>query len=368
MLQTTKRELSPALSQPTPIPPDKKLKSSILTSDSEMAANTASAQVGSSLLDEPVIYRDLKAWIEQQEQNPRPLSPLQKRAIADLIRRQPPEPDLGDRDWVTLLNRKQPSPLLTLEIENTTLTHVPVYAQAHRTGLPTFTDDSPAPERFMARCQFRPTGESEYMVFPSEAAGFLPDESGALVAPCFHRKKDAKQYAAKCCIEYLMNGGFMPTDGVNVEFPKPKPVPNPPKAKKTKTPNPPTTAPTPARNTDTNYNSTKDKDDAKDSDTDPPTTRVADLCRLMGLVIPTYKITPSAATASINGAANPYWDGYADFGADSIKVPEGLGRVANVYGKKNAREKIVEEVLAWLVKEEKARREEAEALMAQLEG
>jgi hypothetical protein len=222
----------------------------------------------------------------------------------------------------------------------------------------------------MARCQFRPTGEAEYMVFPSEAAGFVADASGALVAPSFGRKKDAKQYAAKCCIEYLMNGGFMPTDGVNVEFPKPKPAPNPAKPKKTKptAPNPSAT-PAPARNTEpTTDNSTNDNDKDKDSDTEPATTRVEELCRLMGLVIPIYKITPAAATAGSGGAANPYWDGYADFGADAIKVPQGLGTVANVYGKKNARERIAEEVLAWLVKEEEARREEAEALMAQLEG
>ncbi|KAK4123695.1 hypothetical protein N657DRAFT_573227 [Parathielavia appendiculata] len=308
------------------------------------------------LLDDPVIYRDLKAWIEQQEQNPRPLSPLQKRAIAEILKPQrAPNPDLGDRDWVTLLN---------------------LYAQAHRISPPSFTDESPAPERFISRCQFRPTVEAEHTVFPSVAAGFVADETGSLVAPCFRRKKDAKQYAAKCCIEHLMRGGYMPADGVNVVFPKPKPPPpNLPNSKKKKKA---ASAPAPSNHpTGTSTGSNEDgpdkgKDDNNNNNNnnkDEPatTTRVADLCRLMGLAVPIYKITPSPGipTSGVNGG-HQYWDGHADFGADGIKVPEGLGTVANVYGKKNARERIAEEVLTWLVREDRARREEADALMAQL--
>ncbi len=60
------------------------------------------------------------------------------------------------------------------------------------------------------------------MTFPNREAGFLADENGAPAAPSFGRKKDAKQYAAKCCVEWLMKGGYMPADGVNVEFPKSK--------------------------------------------------------------------------------------------------------------------------------------------------
>jgi hypothetical protein len=197
------------------------------------------------------------------------------------------------------------------------------------------------------------------MVFPSaEGGGLLPDDSGTPVPPHFTRKKDAKQYAAKCCIEYLMGHGFMPTDGVNVEFPKPKPLPAPTPAKaKKKNPIPvpnPNPAPTPS-----------DGNGGKEDSEPATTTRVGSLCRLMGLAVPTYRITPSAEVSSTSGK-NEYWDGYADFGADGIKVPEGLGKVANVYGKKNARERIAEEVLEWLVKEERTRREEADALMAQL--
>lgn len=57
----------------------------------------------SSILDVPVDYRDLKEWIEEQERNPKPLSPVQQRAISDL--RRSIEPEIGICDWVSLLNR-----------------------------------------------------------------------------------------------------------------------------------------------------------------------------------------------------------------------------------------------------------------------
>jgi hypothetical protein len=67
-----------------------------------MASNVALASPSRSLVDEPVDYRDLKEWIAQQEVNPKPLTPLQQRAIADLKRSL--EPDVRGRDWVTMLN------------------------------------------------------------------------------------------------------------------------------------------------------------------------------------------------------------------------------------------------------------------------
>jgi hypothetical protein len=69
-----------------------------------MAANTTAM----SILDEPVDYRDLKEWIEEQERNPKPLTPLQQRAIADL--RRSIEPEIGARDWVSLMNRTSNTP------------------------------------------------------------------------------------------------------------------------------------------------------------------------------------------------------------------------------------------------------------------
>jgi hypothetical protein len=97
------------------------------------------------------------------------------------------------------------------------------------------------------------------------------------------------------------------------------------------------------------------------------TKRVEDLCRVMGLAIPQYKVTasPSADAAAPNTS---FFEGHADFGPDAIQVPEGLGQVSNVYGRRNARERIAEEVLVWLVGEEKKRLREVDEMMAQVVG
>lgn len=68
-----------------------------------MANNTNDAAAAQSSFDDPVYYRDLKEWIQQQELTGKPLSPLQRRAITELTRST--EPEIGDRDWVSLMNR-----------------------------------------------------------------------------------------------------------------------------------------------------------------------------------------------------------------------------------------------------------------------
>jgi hypothetical protein len=231
--------------------------------------------------------------------------------------------------------------------------------------------------------------------FPNAEAGFTPNEQGVPAAPSFGRKKDAKQYAAKCCIEWLMNGGYMPSDGVHVEFPKPPktsrhasstPVPSPAAKKPRAADNPEATPNRPSKRTtdDDNNNDNDNNDNSDDSDDDdndqPATKRVEHLCRLISLTIPHYKITPAVLTTTASDDSDPdltstivsvsnpeFFDGLADFGPDAIKVPEGLGRVSNIYGRRNAREKAAEEVLAWLVAEEGRRMAEVEEMMA-LEG
>lgn len=79
----------------------KKLRVAMILGDT--TATSINDAATSSTLDEPVVYRELKAWIEAQERNPKPLSPRQREAISILL--QSREPDLGDRDWVSLLNR-----------------------------------------------------------------------------------------------------------------------------------------------------------------------------------------------------------------------------------------------------------------------
>ncbi|KAL2181745.1 uncharacterized protein P884DRAFT_274212 [Thermothelomyces heterothallicus CBS 202.75] len=312
----------------------------------ETTAATGAA-ANSSIFDEPVIYRDLKAWIEEQERNPKPLSPLQQKAISILLG--PQEPDIGSRDWVSLLN---------------------LFNQAH--GSESSFTDRPAPDqKWLCQCVFRLARYSAQMTFPGPEAGFVPDEKGTPAAPSFGRKKDAKQYAAKCCVEWLMKAGYMPSHGVSVESPKNKARPPPPPAAAaaaaaaaTRQASSPIKAGTAVQAKSTAGN------DGGDDDEPPVTKRVEELCRTLGLIVPQYKITPSAiaTTPAAQQQQNPqhgFFDGYADFGPDSgIKVPEGLGRVTNVYGRKGARDRVAEEVLAWLRAEEGRREVEVEEMLA----
>jgi hypothetical protein len=80
-------------------------------------SNNGGIATARSVFDEPVDYRDLKAWIAEQEANPRPLSPIQKRAIADL--RRSFEPEIGNRDWVSLMNRTSPAHTLGSIVKHT---------------------------------------------------------------------------------------------------------------------------------------------------------------------------------------------------------------------------------------------------------
>jgi hypothetical protein len=196
------------------------------------------------------------------------------------------------------------------------------------------------------------------MTFPH-----LGDDPSATL-PYFSRKKDAKQWAAKCCIDWLMTNSYMPTDGVNVEFPKPpKPAPVPtPKKRKIAT--------SPTNNTEDGDTNTTIKNEGDE----PTAKKVEALCRLMGFNIPQYRISPSSAVTpstggqnNVNGQQQQYFNGQADFGADSIKVPDNLGRVVDILGRKNARERVAEEVLVWLVAEEERRVKEADEMLAAVE-
>ncbi len=118
--QPAKRKFNPSSSSAstTPIPTNKKSKSDLFAANAAMAGSSstlgATATTGLRLLDEPVNYRDLRAWLEEQELDPKPLSPLQQRAIADLRRSMEPKTD--DCDWVSLLNSRHS--LFCLKITN----------------------------------------------------------------------------------------------------------------------------------------------------------------------------------------------------------------------------------------------------------
>ena len=138
------------------------------------------------------------------------------------------------------------------------------------------------------------------MVFPNPEAGFVVDETGAPAAPSFGRKKDAKQYAAKCCAEWLMKAGCMPEDGVNVEFPKTKkarPQPLTPGSPAQIAPaNPATTTTTPAT-TEPATTTTQQQDETAAQ-------RVTNLCRLRTFN-PSLFISPLSAISRATSLPNP---------------------------------------------------------------
>lgn len=239
--------------------------------------------------------------------------------------------------------------------------------------------------------------------FPDVDLGFVPmGPDGGLRQPTFTRKKDAKRYAAMCCVQYLMREKHMPDDGENVTFPKPKPTPPPPKKKKKPNPvsestingmlaaqtsatvsdfsrtlPPPGGPSTPAEAaTGTTEQNTKPQvsvgEQAEPAGGGAPldvrnedfsaTERVMEMCNRLGISQPSYKIEQAdPATAS-------FFNGYADFGLDSVNIPDTVGRVVNCFGRKFTKEKVAEEVLDYLFKIEAQRKAAADELMTIMAG
>ncbi|CCC05859.1 unnamed protein product [Sordaria macrospora k-hell] len=170
--------------------------------------NLNAAPVGAAIFDEPVSYLDLKAWIAEQEAlpQPEPLTDIQKKAILDLkksIVKTKQSFHLDHADWVSLLMR---------------------YRDAHAAeGCTVEFNDNHQNQvgkvGFMCFVSLSVTRDWEPILFPSKENGILVDDAtGAPYVPHFTKKKDAKRYAAKCAIEWLMYQRYMPSDCQNVTF------------------------------------------------------------------------------------------------------------------------------------------------------
>jgi hypothetical protein len=147
-------------------------------------------------------------------------------------------------------------------------------------------------------------------------------------AVSFTKKKDAKQYASKKAIDWLIENKFMPVD--NVKFPKqPKAVSQPPagtaKAQEDAIP-----APAAAPSKSTSFAG-----------------QIPDLCIRLGFNMPKYEITRASEIA-------PLYSGYAHFNGDP-RIEGKVGEVFDVFGQKNAKEKIAEEVFSFLKEIERQR-------------
>ncbi|KAE9368600.1 hypothetical protein N431DRAFT_494026 [Stipitochalara longipes BDJ] len=155
-----------------------------------------------------------------------------------------------------------------------------------------------------------------------------PQQFGG-AAQTFSNKKDAKQYAAKKAIDWLIVNNHMPTDG-SVRFPKPPPpvqVVQPQERKSLSLLDP----------------------GASLEGSIKYATLVPTLCGKLGFGPPRYEIEKAGNTA--------FWNGYAFFPGNPI-IDGKVGEVFNVFGQKNAKEEIAEVVYRFLKDIERQREEQ----------
>ncbi|KAK1598521.1 uncharacterized protein LY79DRAFT_586609 [Colletotrichum navitas] len=87
------------------------------------------------------------------------------------------------------------------------------------------------------------------------------------------------------------------------------------------------------------------------------TQRVRELCSRLKYPVPHYKLTEDTTVPG-----GDFWNGRADFGND-LRVPEDLGTVNKVLTKKAAKDRMSEDILAWLLHEQEERNRKAKRLL-----
>ncbi|KUI62151.1 hypothetical protein VP1G_09297 [Cytospora mali] len=295
-----------------------------------------------SLEEASNLYAEVRAWIAQQEayqaatRKPARLTNAQRKALEALrvpLTTSPP-PEIGDVDYISLLNRYRQANPADNEID-----WVEEQATSRAVG--------GAIGRICRVIIDESRGHSEDPVesFPAEGYGL---ENG--LPPVFPRKKEAKQYAAKCAVEWLIAHSFMPSNLKDVTFPKGRVLPSLSSSfvkPSTEGSNGALTPPAQKRQSPPKE-TTSDVTDFND-DGLAATKRVATLCPQLGLRPPRYVISVSAS------GADGCYDGYPEFGHDNSSVPRGLGHVKNVEGQEKARQEVASLVLDHLLPLQKER-------------
>ncbi|ORY70127.1 uncharacterized protein BCR38DRAFT_471499 [Pseudomassariella vexata] len=309
------------------------------------------------------IYTEISEWALQQRDHeaahgqPAPLSPAQRKALQDLhnaIRPSQIEPDIGGIDWVSLLHRYRnayPDPNSGVIFKEE-----PVVPSA--------------PPRFTCSVQIKENSAP----FPGPGTGLIND-----AVPSFARKKDAKQYAAKCAIEWLKMKKFIPDNTEDMTFKKPK-------ASSTNSNIPTMTTTTPA--------TSQQQPAAKKQRRIPPTppearvmtqnpmglgdgangnkpfsnggelsalSLVEQYCKKLGIQAPRYNL----AEQEIRG----FWCGSPEFevvDTQRLKFPPDMGHVKDILGKKHAKELMADEVLRHLQRVYDERQETIRRVLANL--
>jgi len=151
-------------------------------------------------------------------------------------------------------------------------------------------------------------------------------------AVSFTKKKDAKQYASKKAIDWLIENKFMPVD--QVKFPKKQP-----KAVSQAAAGTAKAAAAAAAASAQEDNAIPAAPPSKSTSTSFAG-QIPDLCIRLGFNMPKYEITRASEIA-------PLYSGYAHFNGDP-RIEGKVGEVFDVFGQKNAKEKIAEEVFSFL--------------------
>ncbi|KAI1353054.1 hypothetical protein F5Y01DRAFT_277653 [Xylaria sp. FL0043] len=283
----------------------------------------------------PATYDLIKTWINQQQQAQAPLTDKLRTALLNVenaIKDEPalqPEPDLGDQNWVGLLQEYRAAyPVRGSQEVN----------YIERPFAPT--------NRGAARWKCQVTLDDETLtVFP------CADES----LPSFARKKDAKQYAAKCAVEWLREKGFMPQNGAR--FPKGFVTPHQQLQSQAQSQqqSPQASGSTPTQgqsSPQTKRSPTKPPSSPFDDSQPSAANQAAELCNAMGLQPPKYDVQPTA---------DGFFRGRVDFGplADLLRFDTSeLVLTEDVMDKKAAKEMLAEKLLK-LLQAEKERRDAA---------
>jgi hypothetical protein len=189
-----------------------------------------------------------------------------------------------------------------------------------------------------------------------------PIRFNATAAVTFSNKKHAKHYASKRAVDWLIGNGFMPKDG-SVKFPKVAtsqpikrakiPPPQPKQKVKQELPSHPVTPDKAPIQEKSPLANTATLATLSDGSKTRFTSMVPELCERLGFDVPHYELTKVVD----NGAL---WNGYAHFGGDP-RIDGPIGEVKAVYGQKNAKEAIAEELVSFLKSIEKHRLEQQEA-------
>lgn len=147
----------------------------------------------------------------------------------------------------------------------------------------------------------------------------------------FAKKKDAKQYASKRAIDWLIENNFMPANGV--KFPKPKAVIQ-------TVPNPKVTSSKVASIAIVKVNDITPEPPAPTPKATSLAGKIPELCTRLGFTVPRYEITRVSEQA-------PLYSGYAHFNGDP-RIEGKIGEVKDIFGQKNAKEMIAETLHTFL--------------------